>query len=89
MADVIGVGETNIANAAEDIASNIAIATSSFTRQVSFHTAQPFFGLCFAVMSNHCGDQRRVIRVLSGTNTDFTFVLRAGELFVMPVIDWQ
>ncbi|MNI72417.1 hypothetical protein D3C73_1283560 [compost metagenome] len=87
MTDVIGVGEANITNPAEDIAGNVTIAAGCFTCQVRLHAAQPLFRFGLTVVGNHGGNQCGVIRMLPGTDTDFAFVLRACELLIMPVID--
>ncbi|MNC28421.1 hypothetical protein D3C75_766250 [compost metagenome] len=87
--DVVGVGEAHIADPAEDVAGNVAVAAGRFTRQIILYATQPGFGFGFAVVGDHRRDQCRIVRMLAGAQADFALKCRAGELLVMPVIDRQ
>src|SRR3546814_13632756 len=72
-AHVIGVGNADVANTAQDVASHVAVAAGRLTAQVAFDIAQPCFGGFSAIMGDHGGDERRVVGGLARTDANLEF----------------
>ncbi|MNI27833.1 hypothetical protein D3C73_815890 [compost metagenome] len=89
VAHVVGVGQADVANAAQDVASHVAVAARGLASQVGFHAAQPFFGGFGAVMRNHGGDHGGVVGVLARTDADLALPLRVGQVFVAEGLQLQ
>src|SRR5690606_20520180 len=81
-ADIIGIGDTDVADASEDVARHVAIAAGRLTTQVVLDVAQPALSGLETVMRDHGCDQGGVVRMLARTNADLTLPARVGKGFV-------
>src|SRR5690554_3353086 len=85
--DVVGVGDANVANAAQNVTGHITVAAGGLAGQVVLEIAQPVFGCFQTVMGDHGRDQRRVVRVLPRADAHFALPARVGESFVGDCAD--
>src|SRR5690606_9654465 len=72
-ADSIGVGDSYIAYAADDIARAVPIATRRLARQVLLYAFTPYLRGFHTVMGDLRGDQRCVVRMLPRSDADLAF----------------
>src|SRR5690606_36251698 len=88
-AHIIGVGNANIANAAQNVARDIAVAACWLTAQIVLDVAQPVFGCLDAVMRDHGRDQRGIVGVLTRAYANLAFPFGIGKGFVGNGADVQ
>src|SRR5690606_10169354 len=69
-ADIIGVGDADIANAAEDVLGNVAVAAAGLASQVFLDAGKPLLGVGRAVVGDVVGKERGVIGMLAGANAN-------------------
>src|SRR5690606_39820121 len=55
--NVISIGDPDIANATENVASHVAVPACCLAAQVVLHITQPVFCSFQPIVSNHRGDQ--------------------------------
>ena len=81
-ADIVAVADGEIADAGQDVARAFAVAARRLARQVGFHALEPGFRLRLAMLGDVGGDERRVVRMLSGADADLAAPLRIGEALI-------
>src|SRR5690606_11869501 len=86
-ADIIGIGDTDVADAAEDIARHVALAARRLPTQGALDVAQSALSGLETVMRDHGCDQGGVVRMLARTNADLTLPARVGKSFVCDGAD--
>src|SRR5690606_13681187 len=85
--NIVGVCNTYITYAAENIARDVPIAAGRFAAQVGLEPAQPLFGSFYTVMSNESGNKTGVIRVLPGPRAEFAFPFGIGQRLIGKLFD--
>ena len=64
-ADVIGIGDTKLAEAAQDVARNVAVTACCRTSLIGLEAGSPLLRCSFAMMRDMGTEQSRVVRMLS------------------------
>jgi hypothetical protein len=80
--DIVGVGDADVADAAHDVARDVAVAARGLARQVGLDAAEPGLGARLAIPRQVRGDQRRVVGMLTGAEADVAFPGGVGQLLV-------
>ncbi len=65
----------------------VALRARCLAREIRLHAAQPLLGRGFAVVRDHRGDERRVVRMLAGTDADLALPFRIGERLVRDRVE--
>src|SRR5690606_18438401 len=82
-ANIVGIGNTDVANTAEDILGNVTVTTASLAGQIVLDASQPLFGFFCTVVCDVISKQCGVIRVLAGANANLALVLWISKVFIV------
>src|SRR5690606_38481203 len=88
-ADVIGIGDADIADAGKDVAGDVTVTTGGLARQVGLDPAQPRLGLFRTVMGDQRREQAGVVRMLAGTDAYPPLPLRIRQVLVGEAVQLQ